>query len=95
MHLPFYENLKTTDDYSLFRFTSVGNEEIIKVVEFQKNTIGDVYNLAMGDLIGEKIFSDTQISNNGDIKKVLTTVVNIIQIYTRKYPAIYIYSRKY
>jgi hypothetical protein len=28
-----------------------------------------------------------EISNNGDIKKVLTTVVNIVQIYTKKYPA--------
>ena len=31
-------------------------------------------------------FSDLEISDNGDIRKVLTTVVNIVQIYTRKYP---------
>ncbi len=55
-------------------------------MEFQKTTKTGIYNLAMGDLTGRRSFSDTEISNNGDIKKVLTTVVNIVQIYTRKYP---------
>ena len=86
MQAPFYEDIKTVKDYSTFRFTSVGKKDISKVVAFQKMEQADVYNLAMGDLVGSKSFSDTEISNNGDVRKVLTTVVNIVQIYTKKYP---------
>jgi hypothetical protein len=87
MRSPFYEIIKTEKDYSIFRFVSVGKKEIIKIVEFQKTTKTAVYNLAMGDRVDKRSFSDMEISNNGDIKKVLTTVVNIVQIYTKKYPA--------
>ncbi len=86
MHSPFYENLKNTKNYSTFRFTSFGKIEIVKIVEFQTTLEEGVYNLAMGDLIGEDFYIDTSNSNNGDMKKVLTTVVNIVQIYTKKYP---------
>ena len=86
MHSPFYEDIKTVKNYSTFRFTSIGKTEITKVVEFQETLEDGVYNLAMGDLIGKDFYIDTSNSNNGDIKKVLTTVVNIVQIYTKKYP---------
>jgi len=86
VHTPFYEDIKTVRNYSAFRFTSAGKREIVKVVEFQETLEEGIYNLAMGDLIGKQVFSDTVVSNNGDIKKVLTTVVNIVQIYTSKYP---------
>ncbi len=80
MQSPFYENIKTVKDFSAFRFTSIGKREIVKVVVFQKTKEKGVYNLAMGDLIANETFSDTEISNNGDVRKVLTTVVNIVQI---------------
>jgi hypothetical protein len=86
MNLLFYEIIKTEKGYSTFQFTSVGKKNIVKVVTFQKTQQRGVYNLAMGDMIGKWLFSDIEISNNGDIRKVLTTVVNIVQIYTRKYP---------
>ena len=86
MQSPFYEILKTEKSYSIFSFISFGKSEIIKIVEFQKTTKSGLYNLAMGDLVNRKIFSDSEISDNGDVRKVLTTVVNIVQIYTRKYP---------
>ena len=83
---PFYEDIKTVRDYSVFSFISIGKREIIKIVAFQKTREDDVYNLAMGDLINSATFSDREISNNGDVRKVLTTIVNIVQIYTKKYP---------
>jgi hypothetical protein len=86
MQSPFYVNIKTAKDYSTFRFSSMGKREIIKVVQFQKTAKVGIYNLAMGDMLDGAVFSDTEISDNGDIRKVLTTVVNIVQIYTRKYP---------
>ena len=85
MQSPFYEIIKTEKDFSTFCFTSYGKKEIIKIVEFQKTAKAGVYNLAMGDMIDKKSFSDKVISDNGDIRKVLTTVVNIVQIYTKKY----------
>jgi hypothetical protein len=87
MQATFYENIKTQRDYSIFRFTSLGKRKIIKIVEFQKTAKMGVYNLAMGDRADSHSYSDMEVSNNGDIRKVLTTVVNIVQIYTKKYPA--------
>ena len=69
----------------LFSFVSQGNQgEILKVVVFQffKN---NKYNVALLDLIPEtNEYSDEVNSNNGDITKVLTTVLQIIILFLEK-----------
>lgn len=86
MNSPFYDEIKTAKDFSTFRFRSVGKREIVKIVVFQETDVEDIYNLALGDWVDNKGFSDSEVSDNGDIRKVLTTVVNIVQVYTKRFP---------
>ena len=76
----------------LFSFVSQGNQgEILKVLVFQffKN---NKYNVALLDLIPEtNEYSDEVNSNNGDITKVLTTVLQIIILFLEKNPETAVY----
>jgi hypothetical protein len=57
----------------LFYFISKGNQgEILKVIGFQP-VRGKIWNLYFGD-ITENGFSDSVVSNNDDIYKVMNTV---------------------
>jgi hypothetical protein len=60
-------------------FTSVGRYEIKKVVEFVPLKAKNVVNLGFGDLLPDGSFDDKANSNNGDILKVLATVVHILK----------------
>jgi hypothetical protein len=73
-----------------YEFVSTGPKgKIVKVVEFAN--LKFAYNLAFGDLTQGKDFDDSNISNNGDIRKVLQTVVNIIHHFCEENPGQKIY----
>lgn len=73
MNNPPYEfNREHTHRYT---FESIGKRTIIKVVEFSSTEISDVYNMAFGDRLPNDEIDDTVKSNNGDIIKVLATVI--------------------
>ena len=91
MQLPFYENIGVTRDRSKFSFTSIGKDEIRKIVEFQATDERDVYNLAMGDEMPDGSYSDENVSDNGDIIKVFSTIIEIVGAYTRQFPHHYVY----
>lgn len=58
---------------------------IPKAVQFEK--IGaDIYNLGFGDLYEGYDFNDLVISNNGDMRKVMATVVQIVIVFLGAYP---------
>jgi hypothetical protein len=60
-----------------YTFLSIGKKEIPKVVIFQ-NTEENTFNLVLGDIDFENgNISDENISNNGDMVKVLATVFQI------------------
>jgi hypothetical protein len=64
----------------IFTFLSEGIQgQILKVVIFEK-IADDIYNLAFGDF-DEKTYEidDKAVSNNGDMIKVLATVIQIIR----------------
>jgi hypothetical protein len=72
-------------------FTSVGRNEIKKVVEFVPLKAKNVMNLGFGDLLPDGSFDDKANSNNGDIIKVLATVVYILKHYTSQNPEIMVF----
>jgi len=73
---------------SRYSFVSIGKRNIEKVVEFTPTGIRNIMNLGFGDLLPDGSIDDTVHSNNGDIIKVLSTVVRIITDYTSHFPSI-------
>jgi hypothetical protein len=74
-------------------FTSEGKKNIPKVVDFIPLGVGNILNLGFGDLLPDGTIDDQVHSNNGDIIKVLATVVDILKDYTARYPKAVIYFR--
>jgi hypothetical protein len=60
------------------------------MVEFTNVGIENVYNLAFGDLLPNGAIDDSSNSNNGDIVKVLATVISILKDFTERNPMAYI-----
>jgi len=93
MELPrykiFYERSRR-----VFEFNSVGPKgETSKLIRFTKMRVKGVFNLAFGDKKpGTNEIDDEVISNNGDTKKVLATVANGVDMFTREYPSTWIFA---
>jgi hypothetical protein len=87
MKYEIYSELKLTDDFSVIEFTSIGkNGAIPKRIAFTSTELENVYNLAFGDIDVNGEIDDITISDNGDRNKILATVVNVVDDYTKKYP---------
>ena len=84
----------TTQPYSYDRkyitrytFVSKGRQgAITKVVEFIPTSNKSILNLAFGDLKNDGTIDDTANSNNGDLVKIMATVIHIIKNFTDDYP---------
>lgn len=71
----------------IFSFISIGPKgRIEKLIKYE--TISDeFYNLGFGDRKGNSwLIDDKVMSDNGDIKKVIRTVIHTIPIFFSKYP---------
>ncbi len=79
----YNKNLETR-----YSFTSRGKRNIKKVVEFSPTSFGNLYNMGFGDLLQDGSTDDTSNSNNGDIVKVLATVIHILKEFTHVHPHI-------
>jgi hypothetical protein len=88
MSQPGYTFQSTTK--TRYTFISTGRKRIEKLVEFSDFGLKDIYNLAFGDLKSDGSLDDTANSNNGDIIKVLATVISILKDFTAKNPRAYI-----
>jgi hypothetical protein len=94
MKYEVYDELRTTDDYSIFEFESIGlNGNIPKRIEFTPTMVSGVYNLAFGDIDENDEIDDYNISNNGDRNKILATIAFAVDIYLNKYPDRWVYFR--
>lgn len=85
---------QTEDELHYFEFTSIGPKgEIKKIVEYTKVSVDNIYNLGFGDYDenGNKI-DDKIVTNNGDSKKVLATVVSTLYAFTGKYPEYWVFA---
>lgn len=69
-----------------YTFVSEGRRSITKIVEFAKLDFAEnLYNLAFGDLLPDGIIDDQARSNNGDIIRIMATLVRIITDFTDEY----------
>ena len=69
-----------------YGFVSDGKRKIQKIVDFIPIDKGNIVSLGFGDLLPDGSIDDTANSNNGDIVKVLATVVDILKDFTGLYP---------
>ncbi len=72
-------------------FISMGKKRIEKVVDFIPLKAKNTMNLGFGDLRPDGSINYKSNSNNGDILKVLATVVDIIKHFTSRHPDIIIF----
>jgi hypothetical protein len=93
MKLDRYE-LKADDQFTTFDFLSEGPKgKIEKIIQFSLVNQNNLYNLAFGDrdyLTGE--IDDKIVTDNGDIEKILATVVAAVYAFCDKVPEAWIYA---
>jgi hypothetical protein len=87
--------LSANADFTVFEFTSTGKNGVIrKAIKYSKTLNENVYNLGFGDIIFSDETTievdDTNLSNNGDLDKVIATVVYSIYVFTQHYPEAYV-----
>jgi hypothetical protein len=85
---------QTEGELHFFEFTSVGPQgSIKKIVQYSKLSVENIYNLAFGDY-DEKTdeINDKIVTNNGDSRKVLATVVSTIYAFSGRYPETWIFA---
>ncbi len=80
---PYLYNREVSTRY---RFVSTGRKRVEKIVEFTPLDIKNMYNLGFGDLLANGKVDDKANTNNGDIIKVLSTVIHIIKDFTEDKP---------
>ena len=87
-----YAAVYEADDLSVFEFISEGrNGKIKKRIVFAKTEMRGVYNIAFGNISANNTLDDETINDNGDRNKVLATVAQAVDRYTRRYPRRWIY----
>jgi hypothetical protein len=93
MYIPRYQ-LKAEEQFTRFEFISEGRRGAIrKLIEFQRTSDTEVYNLAFGDKDSEtESVDDLAVTDNGDTEKVLATVVAAVYIFLEHNPTAYIYA---
>ncbi|MBS1662106.1 MAG: hypothetical protein JST68_13765 [Bacteroidetes bacterium] len=74
-----------------YDFVSVGKTRVEKVVVFTLIEDFGAMNLGLGDLLPDGSIDYGRVSDNGDIIKVLATVVDIVKHYTWLHPEAFIY----
>ena len=93
MKLERYQ-LKTSKNILVFEFLSEGSKgKIDKIIQFSETNLKGFYNLAFGDKnIETGELDNLAVSNNGDMEKVLATVVAAVLAFTERMPEAYIYA---
>jgi hypothetical protein len=82
-----YAPYESNHDFSVIDFISFGKHgSISKRITFTPTELDNVYNLAFGDIDENGDIDDYRISDNGDRNKILATVFNVVDIYTKRYP---------
>lgn len=73
-------------DANLYTFVSEGVGSIEKVVEFTYVGAPGVLNLGFGDYSNGRLTDDEVVSNNGDLSKVMATIVKIVEDFSNCFP---------
>jgi hypothetical protein len=72
-------------------FISVGKKRIVKHVAFTPIGVGNLVNMGFGDLQPGGAVDDKANSNNGDMVRVLATMVHILLDFTTNFPAVEVF----
>ena len=93
MNLTSYQVLSKSDDSTEYKFVSIGPKgEITKLIIFEELDLEtNLYNLSLVDLFDDGMMSDSNNSNNGDLRKILVTVAKVLMDYTLIFPERTIY----
>lgn len=78
--------LYSRQTFTRYRFLSSGKKPVEKIAVFTPLALKNMYNLGFGDLLPGGKIDDEANSNNGDIIKVLSTVIHIIKDFTEDNP---------
>jgi hypothetical protein len=86
LHAP-YMHIQALRDFSAFQFISAGIAgPVIRQVRFNGQGDAGIYNLDLRDLPVTKKDDPGRVTDQGDMKTVLATLIQIIEIYTERYP---------
>jgi hypothetical protein len=86
VHTP-YVHLQALRDFSAFQFTSAGLAgPVTRQVRFTGQKDAGIYNLDLRDLPVTQKDDPGRVTDQGDMNTVLATLVQIIEIYTERYP---------
>jgi hypothetical protein len=86
LHAP-YKHLQALRDFSAFQFTSTGKAgPVTRQVRFNGQKDAGVYTLDLRDLPVTKKDDPGRVTDQGDMNTVLATLIQIIEIYTERYP---------
>lgn len=86
MDSPFY-NFEVLEDAYRFTFNSVGRNGVIpKIIIYSKTDLPDYYNLALGDVRTDGTLDVFSKSNNGDMEKILATVIQTLMVFLAYHP---------
>lgn len=80
-----------TRTHNRYIFVSKGNTTIFKAVDFTSMKSRSTFNLCFGDVDIDNQIDDFAISNNGDMKRVLATVIHIIADFLIRNPKAIVY----
>lgn len=82
---------RASEDYLFYYFESRSSGcTIPKIVEYEEIE-GGTYNLAFGDVDENGRLNDSVVSNNGDMHKVLATVVQTVMTFLEIHPSRHVY----
>lgn len=72
-------NVESSLDNTRFQFQSIGKRDVFEKVIFITPLSGEVYNLSLVDYQpATGLYSDMSVTDNGDMREVLATVIMVI-----------------
>ncbi len=83
---PYYD-FTASDDATVFWFKSTNGDKIIeKEVRYTATFLPDMYSLALVDVLSDGTVSDVSRPRQGDVEKVLATVIQTIHTFLATRP---------
>jgi uncharacterized protein DUF6934 len=70
----------------IFEFPSIGKKRLLKQVVFSKMEYSPAYNLSLGTVLENGTVNFLDSSNNGDVVKVFSTIINCVKIFSGDFP---------
>jgi hypothetical protein len=87
-----YDLVRIADDLSSHDFVSKGYRgHFLKQIVFEPTTKSQIYRLVFGNLVAEHEIDDFTVNDKGDRNKILVTVAQAVNKYTKRYPERMIY----